>query len=250
VLLLRNPFAIAVSLGALIAALVFPATATATSKDTFQYGCTLTLDVCREAGIQAGSSPAAVTSYLNTAAKQKSAVEASYIPANGYLTNNGSNGRFYGWKLKKGVHILLNYYRCQVVNGQLVNCVLHGEIGVQASFFFNGHQVREIKTVVTNLTPLPLQVNHGMVCLPGGDGCTGPVVSGISPMPPNVPNSHVAPSLYLPSGGAFQLAFAWQVIDPPIRSSATTPNYGSILFNCERLGPPTDPGECYFFPAP
>ncbi|WP_434444284.1 hypothetical protein [Lentzea sp. E54] len=236
--------AITLSLGALLAALVFPATATAAPENTFQYGCTLTLDTCREAGIQAGSSPAAVANYLDTAATEMSAL--AFTTQYGYLTNNGANGRFYGWKLKKGVNILLNYYRCQVVNGQLVNCVLHGEVGVQASFFFNGHQVREIKTTVTNLTPLPLQVQHASVCLPGGAGCTPPVASPVTPMPTNIPNNHVAPSLYLPDAGAYQVAFGWNVIDPPISSSAATPVYGSIIFNCEQLGPVTDPGECYY----
>ncbi|RDI24443.1 hypothetical protein [Lentzea flaviverrucosa] len=46
---------------------------------------------------------------------------------------------------------------------------------MQAGFFFNGHQVGKIKTAVTNLTPLPLQVPHASVCLPGGAGRTPPV---------------------------------------------------------------------------
>jgi len=250
----RRSLIVALCLGAMMAALVAPATATAgapKNSATFQYGCTLTLSVCRQAGIEAGSSPAAVTRYLDTVAKRTSPPAAatsrvSFVPGYGYTTNDGANGRFYGWQLKKGVYIRLNYFRCQVVNGVLVNCVKQGEIGVQASFTFNGHAVQNIKTTVTNITPLNLEVSHNMVCVPGGEGCTPPVGSEYRPLTPSLPDNYRFTPLYLPGPGAFQLAFAWIVFDPPIASTATTPIYASLVFNCEPLGPVDDPGECYY----
>lgn len=244
----RRTLTVALCFGAVVAALVNPAAASEPKKAaTFQYGCTLTLSVCRQAGIEAGSSPAAVTRYLDTAAKRTMATSAvNYVAGYGYTTNDGANGRYYGWKLKKGVHITLNYFRCQVVNGVLVNCVKQGEIGVQASFNFNGHSVRDIKTTVTNITPLNLEVSHNMVCVPGGEGCTPPVGSAYQPLTPSLPDNYRFAPLYLPGPGAYQLAFAWIVFDPPIASTATTPIYASLVFNCEPLGPVDDPGECYY----
>jgi hypothetical protein len=251
----RRSLIVALFLSTLMAALVGPATAMAgepKNSATFDYSCTLTLSVCRQAGIEAGSSPAAVTRYLDTVARQKrpptgiEATAASFVPGYGYTTNDGGNGRYYGWQLKKGVYITLNYFRCQVVNGVLVNCVKQGEIGVQAKFILNGHAVQGITTTVTNITPLNLEVSHNMVCLPGGDGCIPPTGSEYRPMAPSGADSYRFAPLYLPGPGAFQLAFAWIVFDPPIASTATTPIYASLIFNCEPLGPPDDPGECYY----
>ena len=66
-------------------------------------------------------------------------------------------------------------------------------------------------------------------------------------MPPNLPNVEEGTTFYLPNAGTYQLAFAWEVIDPGWSNSrAMTQNFGSIRFDCEQLGPPTDPGQCYF----
>ena len=67
--MLRNPAAIAVSLG------------------------------CEQAGAEAGTDPAAVARYLDAAAKRKSEVAASFVPSSGYRTPDGRNSRFYGWTL-------------------------------------------------------------------------------------------------------------------------------------------------------
>jgi hypothetical protein len=234
----------------LLAALVMPtATATAASKNSFTYGCTLTLEVCEEAGTKAGSDPAAVARYLDTAAKRKSAIAASFAPEWGSVTHDGRNGRFYGWRLSKDVlngGIKLPYYRCRQVAGQPSNCVHQGDVGVMASFNFNGHQARDIRTVMTNRTPLSLQVRHHLACQPGGVGCSAPISTPISPMPPG-PNTEEGTTFYLPDAGTYQLTFAWEIIDPGWSNSrAMTETFGSIRFQCEQLGPPTDPGECYF----
>lgn len=245
--MLRNPTAIAISLGALLAALVMPTTtATAASKNSFTYGCTQSIEVCEEAGTKAGTDPAAVARYLEDAAKRKSEIEASFIPSTGVKTHNGNNGRYYGWKLTTSLYVKLSYHRCQVVNG-VANCAYQGDLGVQASFNFNGHQARDIKTVMTNLTSLSLQVRHASVCLPGGTGCSAPIFSPISPMPPGKANTETGLTYYLPDAGTYQLVFAWVVVDPGWGGSvALSPEFGSILFTCEQLGPPTDPGQCYF----
>lgn len=46
--------------------------------------------------------------------------------------------------------------------------------------------------------------------------------------------------------GAFDIAFHWDLFDPATGTTATTPVYDSINFECTRYNPADNPGDCFF----
>ena len=242
-------------LGVALAAFVAPGAASAgdagdagraPGKASFSYSCLQALTVCREAGIEAGSSPESVARYLEKRATSGNTTFVGY----GYLTNYGNNSRYYGWKLDRNVAGLrLNYYHCQVVNGVLTNCVLKGELFVQASFVFNGHLVTNITGNVTNATSVSLEVRHGVICRTPSVDCRSEAAPYRSLIGAGGgTNSFRFVPQYLRGPDSYDMMFAWEIYDPGLNSYAYTPGFDSIDFWCESFISTDNPGEC-FFPA-
>jgi hypothetical protein len=222
-------------------ALVAPANAASGAKKaTFSYGCMNSLAACQQAGVEAGTSPEAVAQYLKT---QEVSIASGY----GHTINLQSNGRSYGWQLSRTTPGLrLNYYRCQVVNGVLTNCVYVGPIHVQARFTFNGHLVTNINGTFVNSSPVRLEVAHGMICRMPSIDCRSETQFGRSSVRPTESSRFTFVPQYLPGPEAYDMLFGWLVYDPEINSTAYTPGFDSLDFFCEQWVSQTNPGECFY----
>lgn len=239
----RRALALTLTLAATAATLSAPASAAPEpDKSGFTYGCMQSLEVCREAGVKAGSSPESVQKYLESARDMQ--IQTGY----GYTSSPGTGtNRYYAWGLSRSSPGLrLNYYHCQVVNGQLVNCVLQGPVYIQARFSFNGHLVTNIRGTFVNGTPLNLEIAQGVICRPPSVQCTSEAQFGRSPLGPNGSVTFPFQPQYLPGPETYDMAFAWLIYDVQLRTQTVTQAFDSINFWCEQWISSANPGECFF----
>jgi hypothetical protein len=225
------------------------------AKPRFTYGCFQALAVCRQAGTLAGDSKASVERYLADAARRSPVTAAGAgVQVSGYgftlIDGGGILGRYYGWRLSMNEDgIPLNYYRCVVQNGIPVSCNFEGVLRIQARYTFNGRQVRGMYSQMRNFTPHNLGVRFGVVCRRAGVGVCATEVPLAQPnMQPNGgrPERLDFVSHYLDNGGVYDEVFIWEVYDSEIDSTATTPAYNSLAFECEPYGTAQDPGQCFY----
>lgn len=211
--------------------------AQASSGTATSFVCFHPVEVCVLALREAGGSPELAAQNL---AETPQAAETEY----GVTTNQGfATVRYYGWRLSNN----LSFGRRYTVNVCGSNgCTYVGDVGYQATFAFNGRQVRNTRATVYSELRLDAEISQERWCREKPSTSCGEYFTGWGPLVQGGSNFFAFPDLFLANDAWYDVGPRYVIRFPGVVAGFSPIHY-SLDFRCDRAPDVIlNKNECYY----